>query len=262
MKKKSPSPPAIVLVRPQMAENIGAAARAMVNFGASDLRLVCPQARDMSLAERMACDGRGLLRAARTFPSLAAAVAGCAFTVATTRRARRIKLPAVTPAAVAEQLCSLPADSACALVFGAEQSGLSNEELFLCDAASTIPATENGSLNLGQAVVVYLYAWFQAALARETAGASRPCRPTRGRRLAGDSCVWDDREPLRLATHEEKQRAYDLLGKLLVAGRYKPIERLPEFMRRVKLLFEQRPLNEREQRILLKLLRYLEKLIP
>lgn len=244
MPKKSPEnqrrPPVIVLVRPQMAENIGATVRAMANFGAQELRLVCPKPMDMSVAERVACDGRGLLKSAKTFTSLAEAVADCAFALATTRRSRRIKLPAMTPDKAVRQLCSLPFSATCALVFGGEQSGLNNEELFLCDAASTIPTTEEGSLNLGQAVVVYLYTWFQAA------GIQAPQS-------------WDIQ---RLATHAEKQRSYDLMGRLLLASHYKPIQRLPEFMRRVKLLFEERPLNEREQRILLKLLRYLEKLIP
>ena len=91
---------------------------------------------------------------------------------------------------------------------------------------------------MGQAVLLYLYEWFLSA-------PPEPAPP-----LALD----------RPATHAEKQRSYDLLGKLLQAADYKPITRLPEFIRRVKLLFETRPLTFREQKILLKALRYLEKI--
>jgi len=80
------------------------------------------------VAERLACDGKSVLAHARTFPDLNSAVADCALTIATTRRSRRIKLEAVTPRAAAEHLLALPPTAHCALVFGPEQSGLSNEE--------------------------------------------------------------------------------------------------------------------------------------
>jgi tRNA/rRNA methyltransferase len=238
MSRKS-HPPAVVLVRPQLAENIGAAARAMANFGVRELRLVDPRPFDETLAARTACDGRELLQAARTFPDLKAAVADCALVIGSTRRARHVKLEAVTPAEAAQRLTGLPPAAASALVFGAEAAGLTNEELYLCDLHSTIPVAEFGSLNLSQAVLVYLYAWFQSA----------PQRPE----------LW--KETTRPATHAEKQRVYDLFERILVAAQYKPLSRLPEFLRRVKLLFEDRPLSEREQRILLKMLRYFEKLV-
>jgi tRNA/rRNA methyltransferase len=232
------SPPAVVLVRPQLAENIGATARAMANFGAGDLRLVQPRAFDEVLAARTACDGRSILAAARTFADLPAAVSGCVLVIGTTRRSRHVKLEAVLPGQAAQRLVDLPPGTPSALVFGAEQAGLTNEELFLCDLYSTIPTTEQGSLNLSQSVLVYLYSWFQAS----------------------PQCPEPWREETRLATHAEKQRVYDLCEQLLRAAHYKPLTRLPDFMRRVKLLFEHRPVTEREQRILLKLLRYVEKL--
>ncbi|MEW6516185.1 MAG: RNA methyltransferase [candidate division FCPU426 bacterium] len=230
-------PPVIVLVRPQLAENIGATARAMVNFGGRDLRLVAPREFDQALAERMACDGRDIFLRRQVYPDLASAPADCAYALATSRRLRRVKIPPLDPRAAAERLAALPPSSRKALVFGSEQAGLTNEELFLCDAASTIPVTEQGSLNLAQAVVVYCYEWFTA---------SRQARPL-------------PYTPERPATHEEKQRIYDLLSSLLLAADYQPRSRFPEFLRRVKLLFENRLLTHREQRILLKVLRYLEK---
>lgn len=230
-------PPAIVLVRPQLAENIGSAARAMINFSACDLRLVTPRPYDKRLAGRIACDGRNIISQSRTFPDLRSALKDCIFTIATSRRLRRIKIPPLSPKTAAARLTALPAGQPAALVFGAECDGLTNQELFLCDIAATIPAAEKGSLNLGQAVMVFLYEWFQASCAR-----TLPLRAEE-----------------RLATHSEKQMVYDLLETLVLAGDYKPRSRLPEFMRRVKLLFENRPFTYREHRILLKLLRHLEK---
>ncbi len=232
-------PPAVILIRPQLGENIGAVARAMANFGARDLRLVNPRPFDAVAAARSACDGRDILTAAVTFPDLRSAAADCVLTVATTRRARRVKLESAHPAAAAARLTGLPPGGLGALVFGAEQAGLTNAELFLCDLTSSIPTAKSGSLNLSHAVLLYLYEWRQAAL-----GAA----PEAGTAL--------------LATHLHKQRIYDLLEKLLLASQYQPRSRLPEFMRRVKLLFEQRLMTEREQRILLKVLRHWEKLIP
>jgi tRNA/rRNA methyltransferase len=231
-------PPAIVLVRPQLAENIGAAARSMINFNAHDLRLVDPRPYDNRLAGRMACDGRNIISQSRIFPDLRSALKDCVFTIATSRRLRRIKIPPLSPKTVAAKLTALPAGQLTALVFGAEREGLTNQELFLCDMAGTIPTAEKGSLNLGQAVMVFLYEWFQASSVQP-------------RRLQAEE---------RPATHSEKQRVYDLLETLVLAGDYKPRSRLPEFMRRIKLLFENRPLTYREHRILLKLLRHLEKL--
>ncbi len=231
-------PPVIVLVRPQLAENIGATARAMVNFGARELRVVNPQPYDEIHAARMACDGRLVLERMKRYPDLRSALADCAYTVATSRRLRRIKIAPLEPRAAMAKLLTFSSPARTAVVFGAEQAGLTNEELFLCDVASAIPTSDQGSLNLGQAVLLYLYEWFLAA------------HPDTTLPLSLD----------RPATHAEKQRSYDLLGKLLRASDYKPLSRLPEFMRRVKLLFETRPLSFREQKILLKALRYLEKI--
>ncbi|MBN1595711.1 hypothetical protein JW933_07290 [candidate division FCPU426 bacterium] len=232
-------PPVIILVRPQLAENVGAAARAMVNFGARDLRLVNPSPFDQAHAARMACDGRGILERLRVFPTLRSALADCTVTIATSRRQRRVKIPSLEPKAAVLRCLSLPGPVQIGLVFGAEREGLSNEEVFLCDATSTIPATDKGSLNLGQSVLVYLYEWFLAAR----------LAPAGKSETAGN----------RLASHSEKQRCYDLLQDLLVLSDYQPRSRLPEFLRRVKYLFEERPLTVREQKILLKALRYLEK---
>ena len=230
--------PVIILVRPQMAENIGAAARAMTNFGCQELRLVAPHHFDEKHALDMACDGSDLLKARKTFPDLKSALEDCTYSIATSRRLRRIRIPPLTPKEAIAFTLSMNTEKV-ALVFGSERAGLTNEELYLCDTASTIPTGENGSLNLGQSVVVYLYEWFQMA--------EVPLQPARAE------------HPLeRLATHSEKQRVYELMHKLLVESGYNPPVRLPEFIRRIKYLFENRPLKIRENQILLKALRYFE----
>ncbi|MCD4812176.1 RNA methyltransferase [bacterium] len=235
--KKSCSLPIVVLVRPQIAENIGATARAMVNFGITELRLVTPRTYDEAHAARMACDGRTILKNLQIFPDLRTALEDCAYTIATTRRARRVKISSLQPEEAVSRLCRIEHSEKTAIIFGAEAAGLTNEEVFLCDTTSTIPTGELGSLNLGQAVIIYLYEWFRKSPA-----------------------ILPEKNPLdRLATHGEKQRVYDLLNQLLITSDYQPRGRLPEFIRRVKLLFEDRLLTFREQKIFLKVLRYLEK---
>ncbi|MCK5241011.1 hypothetical protein KAR34_01045 [bacterium] len=238
--KSNLKPPVIVLVRPQLAENIGATARAMVNFSALDLRLVKPSPYDEVHAARMACDGRKILGNLKVFQNLRDALTDCTYSIATSRRLRRVKIPPLTPKAAIDKVQALSKSAKIAIVFGAERAGLTNEEVFLCDTASIIPTSEKGSLNLSQSVLIFLYEWF----------------------LSSHEVRFDNENPEldRLATHGEKQRTYDLIRQLLVAIDYQPRDRLPEFMRRVKYLFEDRPMTFREQKILLKILRYFEKL--
>lgn len=232
------NPPIIILVRPQMAENIGAAARAMTNFGAHDLRLVAPRDFNEEHAINMACDGCVILQNRKTFPDLQSALEDCTYSIATSRRLRRIKIPPLAPKEAIALTLSMKNEKI-AFVFGPERTGLTNEELYLCDTASTIATAENGSLNLGQCVVVFLYEWFQLA--------EVPNLPVAAQ------------HPLeKLATHSDKQRIYELMHSLLLKSGYEPVIRLPEFIRRIKYLFEDRPLKIREKQILMKALRYFE----
>jgi len=230
--------PIVILVRPQLAENIGATARAMANFGLTDLRLVKARNYDKRTAAKVACHGRTLLKQVQEFTTLESALHDCVFSIATSRRMRRVKIDPISPKTAAEKLIAFSNKQPSALVFGAERTGLTNKEIFLCDTASTIPTSEDGSLNLSQAVLLYLYEWFQQV---------QPVQSINNQ--------WT-----RLATHQEKQITYDLLEQLMIKGDYKPITRLPEFIRRVKYLFEKRPLNYRENQIVLKLFRYLERI--
>ncbi len=154
--------PSIILVRPQMGENIGAAARAMANFGLADMRLVAP--RDgwpNPKASDMAGRALNIIDDAQLFDTTSAALAECSFVLATTSRERAMNLPVLEPrAAMAEMRARMARGEKCAILFGPERTGLENEEVILADAVVTIPvAPEYPSLNLAQAVVILGYEW-------------------------------------------------------------------------------------------------------
>jgi len=156
--------PAIVLVAPQLGENIGAAARAMYNFGLTDLRLVSP--RDgwpNARANAMAAGAENVVEAARVFDSLDAAIADVQYLCATTARLRDMVKPAYTPRQAAEELARRQdAGARCGVLFGAERSGLENEHVAMADAIVHVPVNPAfGSLNLAQAVLLVAYEWFQ-----------------------------------------------------------------------------------------------------
>ena len=156
-------PPAIVLVRPQLGENIGAAARAMLNFGLTDLRLVAPRDGWPNPAAGPAASGADVVLAeARVFTSIAAAVADCHFVYAATVRPRGLTKPVVPSRAAARAMRARKGRSA--ILFGPERSGLETDDLAGAQAIWTIPVNPAfGSLNLAQAVLVAAYEWNQAA---------------------------------------------------------------------------------------------------
>ena len=167
----SPEPPAIVLVRPQLGENIGKAARAMLNFGLTDLRLVAPRDGWPNPSAGPAASGADLvLEKARVFDTVAEAVADCAHVYATTVRKRGLVVPVISPEQAGREL-HLNA-GASAVLFGAERSGLETEEAALAGKIVTIPVNSDfRSLNLAQAVILIAYEWSkQEAMAVPTEG--------------------------------------------------------------------------------------------
>ncbi len=151
--------PVIVLVRPQLAQNIGKAARAMLNFGLAEMRLVSP--RDgwpNPLAGPAASGADIVLEQARLFDSVADAVSDCAHVYATTVRKRGVTKPVVTPEAAAREMRGAPERSA--ILFGPERSGLETDDVALARKILTVPINpEFGSLNLAQAVILVAYEW-------------------------------------------------------------------------------------------------------
>lgn len=152
-------PPAIVLVRPQLGENIGKAARAMLNFGLTELRLVAPRDGWPNPQAGPAASGADVvLERAQVFDSVADAVADCAHVYATTVRKRGVTKPVVTPEDAARAIHAGPGRSA--ILFGPERSGLETDDVALARTIITVPINpEFGSLNLAQAVILVAYEW-------------------------------------------------------------------------------------------------------
>ncbi|MGE1560480.1 tRNA/rRNA methyltransferase [Pantoea septica] len=149
----------LILVSPARAENIGAAARAMKTMGFNELRIVASDAWQDPAARRVAHGAGEILDNLRTFDALSDALADIDFSVATTARSRAKFRYYATPQQVEAQLLEKRQwVNSMALVFGREDSGLTNEELDQVDLLTGIPmAQDYPSLNLGQAVMVYCY---------------------------------------------------------------------------------------------------------
>jgi tRNA/rRNA methyltransferase len=151
--------PIIVLVRPQLGQNIGKAARAMLNFGLTELRLVAPRDGWPNPDAGPSASGADVVLAqVRVFPTAAEAVADCSHVFASTVRRRDLVMPVIDPAEMAQQIAASPERSA--IVFGPERSGLETEEVALANAIVTVPINPNfASLNLAQAVILLAYEW-------------------------------------------------------------------------------------------------------
>jgi tRNA/rRNA methyltransferase len=170
--------PIVVLVEPQLGQNIGTAARAMANFGLSRLRLVKPRDGwpDMQ-ATRAASGADAVLDGVQLFDTLEAAIADCQFVLATTARAHDQAKPVVGPEDAAREIAPrVAAGETVAVVFGRERWGLMNDEVGLADRIITYPVNPAfASLNLAQAVLVIAYEYFKLA----GGGALPFCMPVR-----------------------------------------------------------------------------------
>jgi tRNA/rRNA methyltransferase len=170
--------PAIILVRPQLGENIGKAARAMLNFGLTDLRLVAPRDGWPNPDAGPAASGADIvLEKARLFDSIADAIADCSHVYATTVRKRGVTKPVVTPAEAAQTIHADPGRSA--ILFGPERSGLESDDVAIARTIITVPINpEFGSLNLAQAVILCAYEWSKGvSLAQPPATEINPSAP-------------------------------------------------------------------------------------
>ena len=174
----SPSAPVIVLVRPQLGQNIGKAARAMLNFGLTELRLVAPRDGWPNPDAGPAASGADVvLERARVFSSVQEAIADCTLVMASTVRRRDLIMPVIDPAEMAGQITASPGLTA--ILFGPERSGLETDDVALANAIVTVPINpEFGSLNLAQAVILLAYEWSKRSeLAQPTAKEMEPEAP-------------------------------------------------------------------------------------
>jgi len=215
-----------------MGENIGAAARAMKNFGLSEMRLVAPRdgwPNDKAVAMSSRADD--ILAAARLFDDTAAAVANLQHVYATTARRRDMVKPELTPReAAAEMRTRIAAGERVGVLFGAEKAGLDNDDVTIAGSIIHVPTNPAfGSINLAQAVLLLGYEWYQGT----PAGAEPQGRPGTP------------------ASQAELDYFYTRLeGELDRQGFLKPPEKRPNMVRNIRNVFARAGLSDQEVRTL------------
>ena len=230
--------PAVILVRPQLAVNIGMCARAMANFGLDDLRLVDPKAgwpradEYREVAYSAAAGATQLLDGARVYDRVEAAIGDLQFVYAATARERGQMKPVLTPAA--GMAAAAVAGQKRGVLFGPERTGLDNDEVALADAILTFPANPAySSLNLAQAVLLVGYEWFKSAHgdAPPPPAVARPISPP--------------------ATREMVIAFFEFLDeKLDAAGFFRPVTKKPGMRRNLRNIFHRMQPTEQDVRTL------------
>lgn len=226
---------AVILVEPQLGENIGMVARAMANCGLGELRLVAPRDGWPNPAAVAAASGADrILQGAKVFATTAGAVADLNTVLATTARPRDMAKDVVTPKGAAALLrVEAPEGARAGVLFGKEAMGLNNDDIALATTVLTVPLNPDfSSLNLAQAVFVVGYAWYQAADAT----------------LAHELVLPKDTRPANLAEltglFEHLESELDACGFLRVK------EKRPIMVRNIRNIFQRARLSEQEVRTL------------
>ena len=230
--------PVVVLVRPQMGENIGAAARAMLNFGLEQMRLVAPRDGWPNPAAVAMASGAGrVLDRAQVLPDLAGALGDCRRVYATTARLRGLTKPVMSPeAALAEARAVQAAGGRVAFLFGPERAGLENADVAQANAIVTVPVNPDfASLNLAQSVLLMAYEW--------------------GRSQAGAPPAPEGPPPASQAEIEALARHYQ--ARLEEAGFFFPEAKAPGMKVALRNLWSRMPLSSADVRMLHGMLRQL-----
>ncbi len=244
--------PAIILVRPQLGENIGTAARAMMNFGLIDLRLVAPRDGWPNVkAVSSAAGATAVLDRVRLYDTTAEAVADLRHVLATTARPRYMLKPEATPRAAAADLRRwLAADEPAGILFGRERTGLDNDDVALADTIITVPINPAyASLNLAQAVLLVGYEWFQAATGGGGNGsgdaAGKGARGGNSAAAASGETTTETRTPP--ASRAELENFFlHLERELDHCGFLRNVEKRPIMVRNIRNLFLRAGLYEQE----------------
>ena len=231
--------PAVILVRPQLAVNIGMCARAMANFGLDDLRLVnpregWPRTDDYrEVAYSAAAGATDLLDAARVFSSVEEAVGDLNAVYATTARERGQMKAVLTPSAAMASTAAAAGEKR-GILFGPERTGLTNDEVALANSIITFPSSPTyASLNLSQAVLICGYEWLKAARG------DKPPTPTILRAVSPP-------------TQREMLLAFFnyLEGKLEENGFFRPVTKKPGMRRNLRNIFHRMELSQQDVRTL------------
>jgi tRNA/rRNA methyltransferase len=237
--------PIIILIEPQLGENIGTAARAMANFGLDELRLVNP--RDgwpNDHARKAAAGADAIIDEARVFSEPVDAIRELSHVYATTARPRGMVKPVITPEQAGEDMRRRTgAGEKVGILFGRERFGLRNEEVALADSIIMAPVNPDfASLNIAQAVLLVSYEWFKRGASSLGLGTAElpayagPHLPTSGSRPA---------------TKEELEGFFQHLeAELLACGFLRPPEKAPSMMRNIRNMFLRAGLTEQEVRTL------------
>ncbi|MEP3257248.1 MAG: RNA methyltransferase [Roseibium sp.] len=237
-------PPAVILCEPQLGENIGTAARAMANFGLTDLRIVNPRDGWPSDKARAAASRADhVIDKVQVFDSVEAAIADLSFVCATTARSREVPKPVRGPDEAAVKLTELGASSlGTGYLFGRERWGLNNDEVALADEIVTLPVDpEFASLNIAQAVLVCAYEWRKTA----TQGAL-PFR------------LSEEENPP--AAKEDVVRFFEHIESALDnVTFFRPPERRPHMVRTLRNIFQKAQLTDQEVRAMRGVVAALEK---
>ena len=234
--------PIIILDKPQMGENIGAVARAMMNFGMSELRLVKP--RDgwpNPKAHEMSANADWIIEGAKVYATFAEALADCQYVIAATARQRDMEIECYTPTEAAEVLePKVRRGEKVAIVLGGERSGLENEDIAHCQAICTIPTDPRmSSLNIAQSMVILGYEWWMTRqfLVRVRKREEIPTQPSMP--LPGPM--------LELATHQERQSLYEhVVQSLEEKGYYQHEGKIPSMQRNLRALIARLPMSSQQ----------------
>jgi tRNA/rRNA methyltransferase len=225
--------PAIILVRPQLGDNIGAVARVMGNFGLSDLRLVAP--RDgwpNPRAEKSAVNSIQIIKKARVYPSTVEATADLQHLYATTLRDRDMTKDVDNPREAAAQVEAwLKKGTKAGILFGPERTGLENEDVGLADKVLTIPTVPKyGSMNLSHAMAVVGYEWYARTVAKPLP------------KIAENHEIASKKQVVTLLEHMDQE--------LLAADHFKNPTMRPRMQKNLNNIFQRVGLTEQEVRTL------------
>ncbi|MCU0614867.1 MAG: RNA methyltransferase [Desulfobacterales bacterium] len=216
----------IILQRPRYPENIGAAARAIRNMGIEKLSVVQPHNYDLEKVVKMSTHAaRDVVEKIRIYDELDAALSQCQYIVGTTARLGSRRQVIHSPSRLAKHLVSISQDNQIGILFGPEDRGLTNEDIWNCHVLVNIPTDEFASLNLAQAVMVVCYELFKASI--EKSSGFTP----------------------RLATHHELEGMYEQLKEILVKINFLNPENPEYWLNNVRHFFSRLPLRAKEVNI-------------